>query len=241
MEIDKNFEFLLELAQESTKELLKIYHKKGDRYTSLIFPNKRDGNLRISEQELRFVLTAINDKIFNNYYSFSVETPTEIEYTFSGIKKRSASTDLTFYLHNKKVINIELKAHNPSIKSITKDIEKLVTEPFNGAWIHILENEDSGTIKTIFKKFRQSIKMFQPPKHPISFHILILKTGTLISRKGKDNDLVKTNLCDVFNIDYSGWKDLLPGKHQFSNGTLLDDDSTDEVDWQVDKFDINAL
>ena len=169
---------------------------------------------------------------------FSAETPTEEEYSFSGKGKRSASSDLSFYNQNIKVINIELKAHNPDQKSINKDIEKLVREPVNGAWLHILENEDSGTVKTLFNKFITAFDIFPNPKYPISFHILIIKTGTLISRKG--TDVKKTNYKNIFNIDYSDWKDLKPGKYQFFNGkpTTI---NNPYKDWQINKFDLDAL
>lgn len=233
------FEYLLELMQETSRELINIYHKKENRKTLLVFPVKRDGTTRISEQDLRFALTTLHGKFSHPNLSFSVETPTVEEYSFSGKKERSASSDLSFYNLNdkviKKVINIEVKSRNPEQKSIEKDIEKLGREPVNGAWLHILENEDSGTIKILFKKFITAFGKFPYPKHPISFHILILKTGTLISRKG--TDVKKTTYKDIFNIKYSDWKDLKPGKYQFINGEHTTENNPNE-DWQIDKFDL---
>lgn len=238
MEYYSIFEYLLELMQETSRELINIYHKKENRKTLLVFPVKRDETIRISEQDLRFALTTLHGKFSHPNLSFSVETPTEEEYSFSGKGKRSASSDLSFYNQNDKVINIEFKSHNPVQKSIEKDIEKLVREPVNGAWLHILENEDRGTIKILFKKFITAFGKFPYPKHPISFHILILKTGTLISRKG--TDINKTNYKDIFNIKYSDWKDLKPGKYQFINGEHTTENNPNE-DWQIDKFDLNEL
>ena len=167
-------------------------------------------------------------------FYYSVETPTSKEYSFSGKGKRSAASDLSFYHNEKKVLNIELKAHNPEQKAIDKDIEKLVGENCNGAWIHILKNEDSGTIKTLFEKFEKAFHKYGCSKKPISFHILILETQTLLSRKGKENE---NDYSNIFNISYSLWKDSKQGKYQYINGKPITDKNLNE-DWQVDKFDI---
>jgi hypothetical protein len=229
-------EYLLELMQEASRELLKIYFNKPNRRTLLKFPQDRKLNKRISEQELRFVLTNLHGQFSHPELYYSVETPTLEEYSFSKKGKRSAASDLSFYHNDEKVLNIELKALIPEQKAIDKDIEKLVSENCNGAWIHVLKNEDSGTVKKLFEKFENAFHRFNYSKKPISFHILILETQTLLSRKGKEKENDYSN--NIFNINYSLWRNLKQGKYQYLNGTPTTEVNPD-VDWQIDKFDIN--
>ena len=230
-------EYLLELVQETSRELLKIYYDKPDRRTLLKFPQYRNLDKRISEQELRFTLTNIHGQFGHPGLDYSVETPTEKEYSFSGKDRRSGASDLSFYHNNEKVLNVELKAHNPDQKAIDKDIEKLVHENCNGAWIHIFKNEDSGTVKALFEKFEKAFNKFPISQKPISFHILILETKTLLSRKGKENE---TNYSkNIFNIRYNLWHNLMdkPGKYQFYNGHNPTTVNQPNEDWQIDIFD----
>jgi hypothetical protein len=231
-------EYLLKLIQETSKELLRIYFDKSNRRTHLKFPRYRKGEVRVSEQELRFALTNIHEQFTPHpdiYYS--VETPTEEEYSFSGNDKRSAASDLSFYYNNKKVLNIELKAHNADQKAINKDIEKLVRENCNGAWIHVFKNEDSRTVRALFEKFEKAFNKYKPSKKPISFHILILETKTLLSRKGKENEINYSK--ESFNINYDSWSKLKnqPGRYRFFNGNQITENCSEE-DWQIDMFDI---
>lgn len=235
MNTDTINDYLLELVKETSIELLKIYFEKSNRKTLLKVPKYRTDNKRISEQELRFVITNLHGRFTKTNLYYSVETPTSEEYRFSGLGKRSASTDLSFYENEVKVLNIELKAHNPAQITIDKDIEKLVSEDCSGAWIHILKNEDKGTIKSLFQKFDSAFQNFKKSKKPISFHILILETQTLLSRKGKENENDYSN--NIFNINYSHWKNLNPGTYQYLNGEPILDQSI-ENDWQINKFSI---
>lgn len=228
--------YLSELIREASIELMKIYFEKSERKTLLKIPEyRKTENKRISEQEFRFVMTSLHEKFAKTNLYYSVETPTSEEYGFSGLGKRSASSDLSFYENNIKILNIELKAHNPKPTEIIKDIEKLVCEDCNGAWIHIFKTETKGTIKNLFQKFESAFQNFKKSKHPISFHILILETQTLLSRKGKKDESDYTN--NIFNIDYSHWKNLNHGTHQYLNGKPILEQNL-EYDWQIDKFNI---
>ncbi len=233
--------YLLELVQETSEELLKIYFDKPNRKTLLKFPrykNETNGTIRISEQELRFTLTNLNGKLPKPRLFYSVETPTKEVYSFSSKGKRSALSDMSFYNNGEKVLNIELKARNPVQDAIDKDIEKLVRENCNGAWIQILKSEDRGTVKRLFEKFEEAFKKFPISQKPISFHILILETKTLLSRKGKENETDYSK--KVFNIKYELWNELKnkPGIYQFYNGHNLITEEHQKEDWQIDIFDI---
>jgi len=226
------FEYLLELVQETTNELVKIYYDKPNRKTLLKFPKYRNGKIRISEQELRFALTNLHGKFAHPGLCYTVETPTEENYSFSGKEKRSAASDISFHDENNEKLNIELKAHMPKQSEIDKDIEKLFTENAYGAWIHIFENENRGTVKSLFKKFEKAIKKYGQPKKPISFHLIILKKGILLSRKGRDNE---KDYSKIFNLDFSMWEKLEYGKYQFVNGKPTTEEEPNE-DWQIDIF-----
>jgi hypothetical protein len=102
-------------------------------------------------------------------YYYSVETPTEKLYRFTGVGQRSAQSDMSLYLASddsfKRVANVELKSGNPPEKHIKKDIEKLICKGcFNkqvdshlhGNWFHLLENTDSGTLPVLFTKMKNS-------------------------------------------------------------------------------------
>lgn len=228
--------YLFELIKETAVELLKIYFEKSKRKTLLKIPEyRRTENKRISEQELRFVMTNLHGKFAKTNLYYSVETPTSEEYGFSGLGKRSASSDLSFYENDVKVLNMELKAHNPKPIEIKKDIEKLVRENCNGAWIHIFETENRGTVKSLFQKFDLAFENFKNSNRPISFHILILETQTLLSRKWKENESDYSN--NIFNIEYSQWKNLKPGVYRYLNGKANLEQKF-EYDWQIDKFNI---
>lgn len=129
----------------------------------LVIPYGNDRK-RISEQEARFLYCSVLQG--TNYY-YSVETPTKGKYMFSGVGSISARSDISLYYVESnsgnliQQVNIELKAHNPEVKLIEKDIFKFITEKnlqpeLEGNWFHLLENIDSNTILSLFSKFKQS-------------------------------------------------------------------------------------
>lgn len=202
------FENLLELNQISANELIKTYFNETGKKTSLVFPKKRDGTVRFSEQELRFTMINLFDT--NNYLNltYSVETPTDKDYSFKGTGRRSASSDLSFYENKVKILNIEHKAHNPSQDSIDKDIDKLVNEECYGAWCHIFRGEDSGTLNSIFNKLKGAFNKYGVPKKPLFFSFLILEKRKLITRKGQDSDLLNFSPDQIFDLKYVDHKNL---------------------------------
>lgn len=126
-------------------------------YPRLIIPEKRSKDPRISEQEARFVYSSV---LNNSRFYYSIETPTEKEYTISGKGKRSASTDLTIYEYDgefKKLVNVEFKAHNAKFEEIEKDIRKLINEEKIGNWFHLLKNTNSKTLKALFEKVKKAL------------------------------------------------------------------------------------
>lgn len=120
----------------------------------IIFPLRRDGSIRISEQESRFLFCTVLDNL--SYY-YSVETPTTNVYQQTGQTPISGNIDLSLWKYAcsklERVVNIEFKAHNPPQDMITYDIEKLVGEGLTGLWFHTFQNIDSATLLALFDKF----------------------------------------------------------------------------------------
>lgn len=138
----------------------------------LIFPRYstkyRNGLRRVSEQELRFAFI----EQFNKYCDentnwdvfYSVETPTEEKYKFSGVPEpivvnegevggQSAMIDTTIHDNTgKRLCIIEFKANNPESFCYRKDLVKLNAEIGSGFFVQIIENENSGTIPNILDK-----------------------------------------------------------------------------------------
>src|SRR5690349_1901655 len=77
----------------------------------LIFPCKRDGTIRISEQEAKLLF--VQHLTVDQKYYFCVETPTAETYQQKGKTPISARVDLTLLGGERKPLaHIELKAHN---------------------------------------------------------------------------------------------------------------------------------
>lgn len=129
----------------------------------LILPQKRDKEIRISEQESKILYCGLLNTL--NYY-YSIETPTEKGYQQTGKTPKSARTDLSLYVfpegknNAQKVANVEFKAHNPEREFIRKDVEKIIKEGIGGNWVHTLKNVDSGTFDPLFKKFIESFRQY---------------------------------------------------------------------------------
>lgn len=189
----------------------------------LIFPMKIQAKGtkqkdRISEQELRLLFIEEFQKT-NPELFYSVETPTQVKYkfgkTYSNIEVnengQSASLDMcvfkrVFDVYN-RILNIEFKHKNSSIKNIGKDILKLLQETQNGTFIHLLDNSNKGTLCNkketgVFNKFYKSFTDFKArwSNNNKSIHLIIisLKQKTLIHRKLNKPDL--NNLKDIFFI-----------------------------------------
>ncbi|MBC8344147.1 MAG: hypothetical protein H8E61_09215 [Bacteroidetes bacterium] len=240
-------EFLLELNQMAFRYLLEIHSGSSNTTGKLTFPSysksHRDGEVRISEQELRFAYTAVLERsgIYQPYY-YSVETPTENLFSFSNEKSlgRSAMSDLSLYERNEtakdkkeqyeKVCNIECKALNPHKESIRKDIKKLIIEKETGVWGHLLINQDRETLPELFKKFIYSFNLVLKEAgnkreyldKAYFFAIGILEKKLLLTRKILPGEICK-DLSNIFSINNGKLKIDEPGRQMINN-------------WQVELF-----
>jgi len=102
-----------------------------------------------------------------------------------------------------RILNIEFKHKNSGIKNIGKDILKLMQEEQDGAFIHLLENTDSGTLYSVFNKLFKSFFDFQAnwnnENKSIQLLILSLKEKTLIHLNINKIDLI--NLKEIFFVE----------------------------------------
>lgn len=156
----------------------------------LIFPcyskTFRNGNRRISEQELRFVFIEqfnqyCDETGWNAYYS--VETPTEWKYRFSGEAKphktedndgQSAMVDVCIHDNQgSRVCLIEFKAGNPEAFCYIKDLVKLQEEGQLGFFVQLLEKQNSATWPSIIGKIESDLNGINYVCHtfgPLKYH-----------------------------------------------------------------------
>jgi hypothetical protein len=136
----------------------------------LIFPKKSDGTIRVSEQELRFIFVEqLNEHVRENWdVYYSVETPTEYNYRFSGASApechgveadgRSANIDLS--IHNnqgERIALIEFK-HGHDFDAMNKDFLKLAKEKGDSLrfFVGLLSSSAQVTIDSIDEKIKTS-------------------------------------------------------------------------------------
>ena len=190
-----------EICKEVLTRLSNMDYERigGSSKEQLIFPNKFPSNEKIktlsekellkyvrrSEQELRqLFIDVFKDK--NQDLFYSIETPTEVRYSFGksyldikvNEEGQSALLDMCVFNRDegkkkyKRILNIEFKHGNAPIKDIAKDVLKLMREKQNGAFIFLLDNTNSGSLnnigenrKGVLDKLSQSFEEFHKIKN----------------------------------------------------------------------------
>ena len=156
-------EYLQDLIREVCTDLSRVY--QSERQSSeygLIFPRKRNGSVRVSEQEAKLLF--VQHLTIDKHFLFSVETPTVETYRQKGKTSMSARVDLTLFRSDRKpVAHIELKAHNCTVEAVRKDLEKLLREKTPGIWFHTLHRANRRTIQTLSRKFASAFSLL--PEH----------------------------------------------------------------------------
>ena len=223
---------VVEISKKILGRLLTMgYEKSGSSNSEqLIFPNKIQAKVdkrRVSEQELRLLFIeefkAIKSKLF-----YSIETPTIGKYKFGKSYEdirvdengQSALLDMCIFERNidkyERILNIEFKHQNAPIKNIGKDILKLINEKGNGAFIHLLNNTDRGTLcnnnKTgvlnkIYKSFIDFEGSWNNETKTIQLIIISLKQETLIHHTITNTDL--NNLKEIFFEDCGNIEEIV--------------------------------
>ncbi|MEK7407711.1 MAG: hypothetical protein AAB225_21750 [Acidobacteriota bacterium] len=153
------YQYLEGLMNQVCTDLARMYpsEQQPSEY-GLVFPSKRDGTVRISEQEAKLLF--VQHLTVGRRYCFSVETPTAETYQQKGKTPISARVDLTLFGADRKpVAHIELKAHNCKVEAIRKDLEKLLRESTTGMWFHTLRRADGRTLDTLIRKFKSAFSL----------------------------------------------------------------------------------
>ena len=162
-------EFIAAICEDVDVMLMASHDLSHGRVASagsrLLFPMKR-GARRVSEQEVRFLFAhAIEAVAEPGELYYAVEVPTEKKYHFSSDGVRSASTDLSLYRASDldhPCLNVEFKAKGRSAnrlvdRVVRKDIAKLLAEPCDGLWYHLLKNANSATVRSLVELFNEAL------------------------------------------------------------------------------------
>jgi len=194
--IKKSLQELRKIACENPNESEKSSGKQDSR---LIFPKYRNNNIRISEEEARFLFVhELEKQKDKHHFYYSIETPTKKPYKefstdepkIEGKGSRSGCVDVTLYnnIFQREHL-IEFKFGN--VDTCTKDFLKLLCDDEYGTknyYINILENYSVSTLESLEEKYREAIKyIFQKYSHEIMSELLIV-VGVL--KKDKNNFFV---------------------------------------------------
>ena len=158
----------------------------------MVFPRYASGDLRASEQEARFFFVrALEESMF----FYSVETPTVMLYHQSGAAPSRASFDVTV-LHDatRPVAHCEFKfggisPDRKNRKSVAKDLEKLLRDPGDGLWFHLLEATDNSSVskvlETIAGEVTALLEQYAAEIEPktIAVHVCVLRHGFSVHRE----------------------------------------------------------
>ena len=188
------------VIERTLSKLNSLYHRDGGGLedTRLIFPRywatkegeRVEGEVRVSEQELRFMfveeLNKYCDKNPEWKVFYSVETPTSNSYRLTGEGFQSGCIDLCIHGKDfKRIALIEFKALNPSEHDHAKDAFKLKHE-IEGElryFIEIVKSNNCETHKKIVDKL--SVEKLKDGKayqahtmdcsHPVSYIVSSFK------------------------------------------------------------------
>lgn len=145
--------------------------------------------LRISEQEARHLFCSLAPE---HGFSYNLETPTENTFKQSGAKATRARFDASLLdEHGERLWNVEFKTGGFSAKStskvISKDLEKLLVDPGAGAWFHLLERINNGTISSLIERIRTDVQLVCnqyciDPQQQLVIHVCVLQPGFSVHR-----------------------------------------------------------
>lgn len=159
-------DFMTSLVLQAFRKLVEAKDRDGKE--KLLFPQKRDGSCRYSEQEFKqMFIDVFSHSADTKGLKYSVETPTQQKYsskngTFN-IDPEGISGNLDLCIHQKgddeswqRLHVVELKAKNVDVwKDLVKLGEELKDNGFNGEnyLIQILYTADEGTLDSLREKY----------------------------------------------------------------------------------------
>ncbi|WP_104193805.1 hypothetical protein [Cryobacterium sp. M25] len=195
-------------------------HGDLDNGPSLIFPFKRTGTVRVSEQESRVLLCQVLE---SSPWFYSVETPTLETYSQTGASALSGRIDVTVHGTRSavdRVLNVELKAGLPSLESLHIDFEKLVPEAVDGLWFHTLERTNSANLQVLLGRMRQAIDSVGEEGlaagHTLSLALCLLDKRVLLSANILLGVDLESQLGALFGVDGAAWRVFGPGTDAYT-------------------------
>ena len=162
------------LVLQAFRKLVEAKDRNGEQ--RILFPQKRDGSCRYSEQEFKqMFIEVFCQSIDTKGLKYSVETPTRKKYSSKGTKfsidPNGISGNLDLCIHQKgsdgkwqRLHAIELKANNVNV---WKDLVKL--------FIQVLYTADKGTLNSLHQKYdgyKEELKRLQLPAEGIVVYLL---------------------------------------------------------------------
>jgi len=195
--IKNSFKELLNIGWEDSIEKNTKYRLISPKY----YHGDNAGQKRISEQELRFLMTR---KLEEENIYYSVEAPTKKKYAFTGEDENSRSGLVDLCLHNsegKRTALIELK-NKGRISEISKDLEKLLfdLETEYNYFIH-LDSSKSKKIDAIKTEYETALKEAKDSRLEekiaagVKIFLFVIREKTIykceISKDGKIGELSK--------------------------------------------------
>jgi hypothetical protein len=172
-----SIENLIITSLKEFNQLACITELKKVTESKLIFPVKRDGKKRVSEQEARFVF---------------------VKYRFLGANERSGNFDICLYENGMRKHLVEFKGLNPKQSSYSKDFEKLLYDEsdLDNYFIQVLESINNGTIPNIESKYAEAIENVKSKNRQIrsnlNIYLCVIGYENILQyRVDKKRELVK--------------------------------------------------
>lgn len=128
--------------------------------TGLLFPQRREGYIRVSEQEARFQFCIAATNASNAAWAVEVPTTRCYKQKKDGNKWMSGRTDVALFEYVerwRRILNIEFKAGRAKVEDFAKDLEQLVREQIPGAWFHLLD--DIADLDFAISNMRKGLKV----------------------------------------------------------------------------------
>lgn len=176
------------LVLQAFRKLVEAKDRNGEQ--RILFPQKRDGSCRYSEQEFKqMFIEVFCQSIDTKGLKYSVETPTRKKYSSKGTKfsidPNGISGNLDLCIHQKgsdgkwqRLHAIELKANNVDVwKDLVKLAEELKANDSSqeNYFIQVLYTADKGTLNSLRQKYdgyKEELKRLQLPTEGIVVYLL---------------------------------------------------------------------
>lgn len=181
-------DFMTSLVVQAFCKLVEAKDRNGGQ--KLLFPQKRDGSCRYSEQEFKqMFIEVFCQSIDTKGLKYSVETPTRKKYSSKGAKfgidPNGISGNLDLCIHQKgsdgkwqRLHAIELKANNVDVwKDLVKLAEELKANDSSreNYFIQVLYTADKGTLNSLHQKYdgyKEELKRLHLPTEGIVVYLL---------------------------------------------------------------------